>query len=74
MIPIPVVYTVSRCRETKNPDRTVDFYGPVHGSRDAIETVCGQKIDGGNWYILTNCFDGEVTCKKCNKIIKEGVK
>jgi len=57
------LYTVSRCRN----DNT--FYGPCHGSDDGKETTCGKLIDH-QWFIVTNAFDGLVTCKKCLSRIK----
>ena len=53
-------YTVQRIKvNTSN-----GFYGKVHGSKDAEITLCGQELDY-YWYILTDNFDGEITCKKC---------
>ena len=41
------------------------LYGPVHGSHDGgHNTVCGQDINHKFW-ILTDNYDGEVTCKLC---------
>jgi len=54
----PTPYTVQRIRK----DNTL--YGPIHGSWDGDETVCGKLTDH-NWYVLTNAFDGETTCKRC---------
>ena len=51
-------YTVSRC----NADD--ELYGPIHSSSDAHATTCGRSINHG-WWIITNGFDGPVTCKKC---------
>jgi len=53
------LYTVSRVRNDGIP------YGLVHGSMDGEESLCGIVFDSGDWYILTNCFDGETTCPKC---------
>ena len=58
------LYTVSRCRN----DSTL--FGPVHGSDEGEITVCGQSIDH-HWFITDNCFEGDITCKKCLKIIDE---
>jgi hypothetical protein len=52
------VYTASRCRK----DNTT--YGPIHGSMDSGHTLCGQEMDH-RWFILTNAFNGVVTCKRC---------
>jgi hypothetical protein len=52
------LYTVSRCKADDSP------YGLEHGSDDGESTLCGQNIDH-NWYILSNAFDGKITCKKC---------
>jgi len=57
------LYTVVRCKI----DDTL--YGPSHGSTDGYNTVCEQKIDH-HWYITNNTFDGEITCKRCLKIIR----
>lgn len=56
----PIVYTVSRCRNNE------ELYGAIHGSSDAIITHCGIELDH-NWWVVTNAFDGNVTCKKCKK-------
>ena len=58
------MYTVSRCKK----DNTL--YGPTHGARDVDETVCGQEIDD-DWWIVSNAFDGVVTCKKCLDILND---
>ena len=62
------IYTVQRCA-FKNSK----FYGSVHGSNDGNWSICGIDFfaDPANWYILTTEFDGEITCKKCLKAIKE---
>jgi hypothetical protein len=57
------LYTVRQCRK----DDTL--YGPTHGSQDANTTACGKEIDS-NWYIITNGFDGKITCKDCIKLLK----
>ena len=54
------VYTVSRCRKNN------DLYGAVHDSMDCKTTLCGVEMDE-NWFVLTNAFNGEATCKKCQK-------
>jgi len=46
------------------------FFGPIHGAMDDQKTVCGLNLDS-NWYILSNMFDGLITCKKCLKKIHE---
>lgn len=53
------LYTVSKARLD---DGTL--YGPVHGSVDGVLTQCGQDINE-KWMILTNGFQGVMTCKKC---------
>ena len=53
------LYTIRRCRKSGA------FYGSVHGSMDATTTTCGVVCEGEGWWILTNAFDGEITCKKC---------
>jgi len=58
-----MLYTVSRCRKDDS------LYGPVHGSMDGQKTACGQDI-GDGWYIVTNGFDGEITCRKCLAILR----
>jgi len=42
--------------------------GPVHGSDDGEITICGQELDH-HWWIVDNTYDGEITCKKCIKIL-----
>ena len=60
-IPAPIVYTLRRCRK----DDTL--YGPSHGSSDGNVTLCGIETDH-HWWIVTNAFNGLVTCKKCEKV------
>lgn len=61
-----VFYTVSKIRLKSD-----DLYGPVHASDDGYVTVCGVEIArNGKWYIVTNSFDGIVTCCKCNRILE----
>lgn len=40
---------------------------PIHGSMDLKKTICGKNIDD-TWMILTNAFDGEITCPECVKL------
>ena len=54
------LYTVQRARK----DDTL--YGPSHASIDAEITVCGQHIDH-HWFITNATFDGECSCRKCQK-------
>ena len=54
------LYTVQRARK----DDTL--YGPSHASIDAEITVCGQHIDH-HWFITHAAFDGECSCRKCQK-------
>lgn len=54
----PAVYTVSRCRR----DNTL--FGPVHFADDDNFTRCGKLIDK-NWFVITNNFNGDATCKRC---------
>lgn len=63
-MPLLDMYTVSRCRLDNS------LYGPVHGSSDANTTHCGKEIDH-NWYVISNAFDGNITCKKCIKVTTE---
>ena len=58
-MPTVPMYTIQRCRK----DGTT--YGPVHYSHDGEWTFCGAQTGPIWWWILTNCFDGEATCKKC---------
>ena len=58
------LYTVQRCKK----DNTL--YGPTHASDNGNISLCGLHFDN-NWYITNNTFDGEVTCEKCQRIIKE---
>jgi len=67
MVPTSL-YTARRCRK-KTPSRSYganDLHGPTHGSMDCHITLCGLPMDE-NWYVLTNGFDGEITCKKCQQ-------
>lgn len=56
------LYTTRRCRKNG------DLYGKTHGSMDGGKTVCGEDMDE-KWWILTNAFDGRVTCKRCLDVI-----
>ena len=58
------LYTIQRIRK----DDTL--YGSIHGSTDANKTICNFDIDQ-NWYIINNTFDGEITCKKCLKNLRD---
>lgn len=58
---MPKVYTIRRCRA----DDTL--YGPVHWSADAKTTFCGLDLSNNLWWVLSNDFGGEATCKKCIK-------
>jgi len=57
----PPLYTARRCRNNG------DLYGPTHGSMTGDKTDCGKNMDH-HWWILTNAFDGEVTCLECIKL------
>ncbi len=59
-----ILYTVRRIRK----DDTL--YGSIHGSKNGCDTVCGFSLNH-NWYIINNTFDGEITCKKCLKILRD---
>lgn len=48
-----------------------EYYGAIHGSDNAIGTLCGQSLFKDHWYILTNDYSGTVTCKVCQRIINE---
>lgn len=63
------LYTVSRCKKDEDDFVGEALYGPIHGSVDAEITCCGQPLND-RWYIVNNTFDGEITCKKCKKIMK----
>ena len=41
---------------------------PIHGSADLNETICGKIIDD-TWMVLSNAFDGDVTCPECIKLL-----
>lgn len=58
------MYTIQKCSKDSK------FYGSIHGSNDAYITICGKEIDE-TFYILTNNYDDEITCKKCLKILKK---
>jgi len=60
-------YTVSKCRKDDS------LFGPVHGSDDSENTICGQEIDH-HWWIVNNTYDGGITCKKCDKTLDEIVR
>lgn len=61
-------YTVRKYRE-KDDKR----FGPYHASYDGYAILCDRlkPLKEGNWWIESNNFDGEVTCKKCIKILNE---
>ncbi len=59
------LYTVKRCKK----DGTL--YGPSHGSDNGYTTLCDQEIVANTWWITNNTFTGEITCKKCNQLLKE---
>ena len=61
------LYTVQKIN---NKDQ---LYGAIHGSSCGDETLCGIALTN-KWYVLTNAFDGEITCKKCLKRIKQAIK
>ena len=55
------LYTTRRCRKNDV------LYGSTHGSMNGDITLCGKNIDE-NWWILSNEFNGEVTCLECIKV------
>lgn len=55
-----VLYTVMRVNKKD------ELYGKIHGSNHADKTLCGLEINE-NWWIVSNAFDGEITCPKCLK-------
>jgi len=57
------LYTVRRVRKDD------ELYGPNHASDDAETTACGLRTDH-NWWITSNCFDGDITCRKCLDLIR----
>lgn len=59
------LYAVQKCKNNES-----QLYKTKHGSHDGDETVCGIRLNY-NWYISNNTFDGEITCKKCLKLLKE---
>jgi hypothetical protein len=64
MMPTIKLYTISRIRKNDT------LYGPVHWSEDGDKTFCEIDTTSGNWYILTNDFSGEASCRACLKIGK----
>ena len=58
------LYTTSRAKM----DNTL--YGLTHASSNASFTLCGSYIDE-KWMILTNNYDGKITCRKCASIEAE---
>jgi len=58
-------YTVQRRRTGDG-----SLYGNVHGSEGCNWTLCKLEISE-NWYILTNNYDGKITCPKCLKVMGE---
>jgi hypothetical protein len=56
-------YTVSRCKLDDS------LYGPLHGSEDGNNTICGMKLDE-NWWITNNTDDGVITCRRCLDVIR----
>ena len=66
------LYTVSKCKSSKDVSKmSRSSIGPkglfkkTHGSH-GLTTLCGKNLDW-HWYIRTNNFDGEITCKECLK-------
>lgn len=57
------LYTVRKCNIKDN-----EFSGPSHGSDDGEFSICGIEFNEKFW-ITHNTFDGEITCKKCLKIL-----
>lgn len=62
IVPMPVMYTISRCRKDDTE------YGPIHYSADARTAFCGMDFSVGSWWIVTNDFSGIATCRKCLKV------
>ena len=60
------LYTVKKCKNNYNND----LHMISHGSDNGEETLCRIEINE-NWYITNNTFDGEITCKKCKKVLKQ---
>ena len=58
------LYTFQMAREDDS------LYDATHGSDDGFVTICGEEVDR-NWWITDNNFNGDITCKKCLKILKE---
>jgi hypothetical protein len=58
------LYTVNECKKNN------ELYKISHSSDCGEFTVCGIPINK-NWYITNNTFDGEITCKKCKKVLKQ---
>ena len=49
------------------------LYGNVHGSAGCNWTLYKLEISE-NWYILTNNYDGKITCPKCLKVMEKTIK
>lgn len=58
------LYTVQKVKNKKN-----ECFKRSHGSTDGEISVCGIKFNH-NWFITNNTFDGEITCQKCLKEMK----
>lgn len=58
------LYTVRKCRKDDS------LYGDIHGCDNIEKTVCGLDIDE-NYWIVSNAFDGEITCKYCLQVMKK---
>jgi len=60
------LYTVQKITKSDK------LYGPIHGSEDGSQTLCGKSIDE-NWYILNNNHDGEMTCLECERAYEKRI-
>jgi hypothetical protein len=58
-------YTVQKAYK----DDEFKFYGCIHSSYNVEWTICGLEINE-RWTVRTNDFSEEITCKKCNKLVK----
>lgn len=57
-------------------ERMKSMKATTHGSDDGRFSVCGIDFENPRWntwqgIITSNNYDGEITCKKCIKVLRE---
>jgi hypothetical protein len=59
------LYSVRKCRSNKSDVST----GHTHASQDAYSILCMEKKMDSNWCIISDNYDGIITCPKCIEIM-----